>query len=386
MENAGRLSNPGMEEARMFIVTNREVDETRTEVDKAFGSSPNRHGPNELRFAEAVRKGKRWQVRILPDRITEAMAAEVGLEIPSDPDSGERLPVYASSYVARKVQERVNPQASGKPGKGCNLLFFVHGYNNDVGAVLDRAEQLASNYGVEVIPFTWPAHGGGARGVVSYKSDKRDAMASTGALDRAIARMEQLLHGIHAEHVRRTEDEANRRFPDDAEKWDRFFTTQAEKWCPFSINMMLHSMGNYVFKHLLKSSVYRGDHLVFDNVVLVAADTNNEGHPEWVDRIQCRGRIYITINERDSALAASRMKLGEQQKARLGHYPYRLDSRQAVYVDFTDQPHVARSHAYFEDRPLRNPQIRRFFHEALNGEFAEARLHFDIGRNMYRFG
>ncbi len=365
----------------MFIVTNREVDETQTEVSKAFGSRPNGRGPNELRFAEAVRQGKRWRVRILPDRITDEMAAEVGLQPRIDPVSGEVLPTYASSYVARKVQQRVNP----RNGKGRNLLFFVHGYNNDVDAILNRAERLDANYGVEVIPFTWPANGGGAKGVASYKRDKRDAMASTGALDRAIARMEELLKGLHEEHVKRTEAEADRRFPDNAEMWDRFFSSQAHKWCPFSISMMLHSMGNYVFKHLLKSSVYRGDHLVFDNVVLVAADTNNENHAEWVDRIQCRSRTYITINERDSALAASRMKLGEQQKPRLGHYPYRLDSRQAVYVDFTDQPHVTSSHAYFEDRPLRNAQVKRFFHEAFNGEFAESRLDFDIGRNMYRF-
>lgn len=369
----------------MFIVTNREVDETQTTVARAFSAHPNARGPNELRFAEAVRRGSGWRVRILPDLVTDEMAAEVGLQRERDPETGKLRPLYASSYVSRKVLARINPRAAGATGKGRNLLFFVHGYNNDVQAVLNRAEQLETNYGVEVIPFTWPAHGGGARGVASYKSDKRDAMASTGALDRCIARLEQLLLGIHEEHVRRTEAEANKRFPDDAEKWDRFFTSQAHKWCPFSVNMMLHSMGNYVFKHLLKSSVYRGDQLVFDNIVLLAADTNNEDHAEWVDRIQCRSRVYITINEKDSALSASRMKLGEQQKARLGHYPYRLDSRQAVYVDFTGQAHVGDSHAYFEERAIRNAQVKRFFNEAFNGEFAESRLSFDIGRNMYRF-
>lgn len=368
----------------MYIVTNREVDESASDVARAFASRPNRLGPNELRFAEAWRERGKWRVRILPDQVTDEMAREVGLVAPSNPETGETLPLYASSYVARKLQNRINPRATGADGSGCNLLFFVHGFNNDVTSILDRAEQLSETYGVEVLPFTWPANGGGARGVVSYKSDKRDAMASTGALDRVLARMEQLLHGLHEEHVRHTEAEANRRFPDDAEKWDRFFTSQAEKWCPFSINMMLHSMGNYVYKHLLKSSVYRGDHLVFDNVIMVAPDTNNEDHAEWVDRIQCRGRVYITINERDSALAASRMKLGEQQKARLGHHPWRLDSRQTVYVDFTDQPHVTTSHAYFEGRPLRNAKVKRFFNDAFNGKFAETDLPFEIARNMYR--
>ncbi|MGL6231831.1 hypothetical protein ACSZMQ_12290 [Aeromonas rivipollensis] len=53
------------------------------------------------------------------------------------------------------------------------------------------------------------------------------------------------------------------------------------KRCPFTINLMLHSMGNYLFKHLLGSSTYNANHLLFDNVVMVAADTNNEHHAEW---------------------------------------------------------------------------------------------------------
>jgi esterase/lipase superfamily enzyme len=366
----------------MFIVTNREVDEGQPDPARAFGPRSNPKGPNELRVAWAERKGGRWQVQVLPDEISDEMAAEVGLPLPS----ALGAPIYASRYVSRKLQRMVNPAAVGAKGKGSNLLFFVHGFNNDVPSVLDRAEQLSQTYGVEVVPFSWPANGGGVKGVASYKSDKRDAMASIGALDRAIARLNELLQELHADHVKRIEAEANARFADDAEKWDRFFSAQAHKWCPFTVNMMLHSMGNYVFKHLLQSTTYRGDALVFDNVVLVAADTNNAGHAEWVDRIQCRGRIFITINERDSALAASRMKLGEQQLARLGHCPYGLDSRKAVYVDFTDQAQVTDSHAYFEGRPLRNARVKGFFDKALNGEFADAGLKFDSGRNMYKLG
>jgi hypothetical protein len=368
----------------MFIVTNREVDESRTDVE-ALKSSPNGRGPNELRLAEATRTGRTWRLRLLPNEITDAMAREVGLAPEIDPQTNQPKPIFASRYVARKVLARVNPGMVGGGAKGRNLVFFVHGFNNDVKAVLDRAEQLETNYGVEVVAFTWPANGGGVHGVVSYKSDKRDALASTGALDRCFGRMHEYLQEIHDEHVRRVEQEATRRFPNDAEKWDRFFSTQAERRCPFGVTMMLHSMGNYLFKHLLQSSAYRGNLLIFDNVVLAAADTNNEAHPEWVDRIQCRGRIFITINEQDGALLASRMKMGEQQKARLGHYPYQLTSQRAVYVDVTNEAHVGDSHAYFEGSALQNERIRRFFDEAFNGAFAEQRLHYDVARNMYRF-
>lgn len=366
----------------MFVVTNRQVYEGETDPDRAFGKHINPKGPNELRLAEARKARGRWQIRVLPDEIDDTMAQEVGLPTLAQRSDGQ--PIYASRYVARKVHERLKPATAR--GTGRNLLFFVHGFNNDMRAVLDRAADLEANYGVEVVAFSWPADGGGVKGVASYLDDKRDALASTGALDRAIARLRTIVDEIQKDNRDEIEAEAYRRFPNDAEKWDRFFSTAAAKACPFKVNLMLHSMGNYVYKHLLRSGSYRGELLAFDNVVLVAADTNNESHAEWVDRIQCRGRVYITLNEHDAALGASRMKFGEQQKARLGHWPHRLDSRQAVYVDFTDQPQVTNSHAYFEGRPLRNAAVRRFFDEALNGQIAERRLRFDSGRNMYAFG
>jgi len=368
----------------MFIVTNREVDETRTDFG-AFKSTPNSKGPNELRLAEATRVGQGWKISVLPDIIPDAMANEAGIKAPIDPITKQKLPIYGSRYVAHKLHKRVNPSAYGSPSKGRNLVFFIHGFNNDIKSVLDRARQLEENYDVEVLIFSWPANGGGVHGVVSYKSDKRDALASTGALDRCLARIGLYLDEFHAESVKRIEEKADQKFSDDAEKWDRYYTSQVEKCCPFTINMVLHSMGNYLYKHLLKSSTYRGNLLLFDNVVLVAADTNNEEHAEWVDRIQCRGRILITINEEDSALKASRMKMGEAQKARLGHYPFRLDASRAVYVDFTGESYVSDSHSYFEGGPLRNSRVRKFFDKALNGEVPEETLTYDTARKLYQF-
>lgn len=373
----------------MFIVTNRDVDERRQDL-RAFGSRLNAKGPNELRMAEATRAGGvpgkgAWKIRILPDHLDRDRADEVGLPR-IDPATGKAP--FASRYVMKKLAARVNPAGEGLRGRrGRNLVFFVHGYNNDVKAVLDRAERFELLYGVEVIAFTWPANGGGTHGVVSYRSDKRDAQASTGALDRCLARFHEYLHEIHAEHVARTEALADARHPDDAEQWDRFFTEHSEKWCPFTANLVLHSMGNYVLKHVLMSSVYRGNLLTFDNIILAAADTNNEGHATWVDRLQCRRRVFITINENDSALRASRMKAGEAQKARLGHWRYNLDSTRACYIDFTRAQAVGSSHACFEGSPVtKNTAVRRFFKAAMNGEHAEEALKRDAVTGMYVVG
>lgn len=354
----------------MFIVTNRNINEQGKGLD-ILGPRPNPQGPNELRLVEATKSSSGWQIRIIPDKLDDQMKKEVGIL-----DEGD---VYGSAYAARKVLKQIQRNKQ-------NLLFFVHGYNNDVETVLNRADGFAEKYNVEVVAFSWPADGGGVKGVASYKADKRDARASAGALDRTFAKIYGYLDEFNNERIKQIIKKAEQLYPDNMELRDQYITKEAEKGCPFTVNMVLHSMGNYLFKTVLQSSVYRGAQLLFDNVVMVAADTNNKDHAEWVDRIQCRKRIYITINEDDSALMASRMKAGEEQLARLGHYPYNLNSKQAVYVDFTGAAYVGRSHAYFEGNPIRNKSVRRFFERAFNGERAEEDLIFDTARGTYRPG
>ncbi|QDF97661.1 hypothetical protein CJ010_14515 [Azoarcus sp. DD4] len=355
----------------MFFVTNREIVAGETGMGQ-LGTTPNSKGPNELRLVEAVKSGRSWSVSVLPDVVTPDMRSSAGIA-PSD------QPVYASAYVARVLLERIRKEKK-------NLLFFVHGFNNDVKAVLERANSLQQLYGVEVLAFSWPANGGGLSGVASYKSDQRDARASVGAFDRCLGRIGELLAELTVQEGIRLQEEARLRHPDDAEKREAFFARLQEKHCPFTVNMMLHSMGNYLYKHTLLSTASYADRLVFDNIVLLAADTNNLDHAQWVDRIPCRKSVYITINENDGALRASRMKTGEQQQARLGHYRHRLDARQALYVDFTGAPQVGSSHAYFEDDTVRlkTAVARQFFQRAFNGERAEDGLPFDPATHMYR--
>ena len=207
---------------------------------------------------------------------------------------------------------------------------------------------------------------------------------SVGAFDRAILKMDEYVQELNSERVARIEVDATVAHGDNADAWDGHFTAEMMKDCPFTLNLVLHSMGNYIYKNYMSSTTYRGDKLVFDNVVLAAADANNPGHAAWVDKIQCRKRVYVTINENDIALRASRMKAGEEQQARLGHWPYELDSRRAVYVNFTAAQEVGDSHAYFEGKAAeKNPEVFRFFGLALNGGIAEEGLGYDVARNMY---
>ncbi|MDE8741009.1 alpha/beta hydrolase [Pectobacterium polaris] len=358
----------------MFIVTNREVKPSASGLKK-LGHTPNPKGSNELRLVEANRSNGTWNINILPDVLTAPMKKEIGLE-----NSNRKL--HASDYVARIVIERVQKNKK-------NVLFFVHGYNNDVGDVLDRAERLEKLYNVEVIVFSWPAHGGGIVGVASYLSDKRDARSSAGALDRCIGRMADLFTELTKEQQEEIKNIVDAKFKSgmNLEKRNALLVELQEKKCPFSMNMIVHSMGAYVYEYALIPSSSDAGKLLFDNVLLVAPDTNNLDHEKWVDKIPCRKSLYITINENDKALKFSRAKIGDEQLPRLGHYRHNLVSKQANYIDFTDYTKIGNEHAYFEGDPVEDhaSPVYIFFSKILNGESAYDVLSFDNGVGAYRF-
>lgn len=357
----------------MYVVTNREIFPNKSGLEK-FGSSVNAKGPNELRVVKVEQNGNDYDIELLADELPKAKAKKLIEQhsLALDPKAQH----WISLQVAVDITEKARKNKS-------HVLFFVHGFNNDVGDVLKRAFALQQKYGVEVIPFTWPANGGGVAGVVSYKSDKRDARASTGALERTLKIMREHFVIINEGQQRKLLASANAKHPDNQEARDSLYTRLLEKECPFTFNAMFHSMGNYLLKQMLKSSVTEGNDLTFDNVVLVAADTNNLDHKDWVDSMQFRKRLFITINEDDVALRASRAKFGSNQLARLGHYVKALDSVNAHYVNFTSAAWVKNSHAYFEEPADKNNQVAAFFQKAFRGEAAEENLKYRAEGNWY---
>lgn len=105
--------------------------------------------------------------------------------------------VHTSAKGLDKLAKKVLEQAKNQDR---NILFFIHGYNNDLDDILNRAAGLERAYGVIPLVFTWPANGGGT-GVVCYRSDKRDARASAGALERTIEKAHEYLLRFNAGEV-----------------------------------------------------------------------------------------------------------------------------------------------------------------------------------------
>ena len=359
----------------MFIITNRAVDASKSNLD-AFGKEPNPEGPNELRMVN-VTGTTTFKVEVLGDRLSQD---EVDDLIEQYKLNIDRLkPWYASLRVACALFSQAN-----KEGK--QILFFVHGYNNDIRDVVRTAFELEKLYNVIVVPFSWPANGGGkVSGAAAYLNDKDDARSSSTALHRAVEKV-QFYHGMLTENTdQMCMLEALTRHPDNREKAQAVYTSLMTKKCSTTLNLLCHSMGNYVLKYAVKPGNSSLQGLVFDNIALVAADANNPGHESWVRCLPTRNRLYVVINENDGALSWSRRKPGDEQKARLGHHLRNLVAENAYYIDVTRNRGVGTEHSYFKGKSVNNnASLKKVFARIFEGGKAEQLLDYHADINVYR--
>lgn len=359
----------------MYFITNRQIDTSKRGYEK-FTKHPNEKGPNELQAVEITGVNPP-QIKLLKDQLSIAEAKRFKNKFNLDIDENE--PHYASLKVACGIFETAI--------KSCkNVLLYVHGYNNDIKDVHATARELERLYGVIVVTFTWPANGGGAlSGTLSYLADKRDARASQDALNRCIDLVGKY-HGLLTLATRKNlADKARKKFESNPTKQREYLSELIKRDCDLSVSLLCHSMGNYVLKHAMTSAMAESRKLIFDNIILAAADTNNDAHKEWVEQLQVRKSVFITINENDFALSWSRRKPGEQQKARLGHYLRKLLAENALYVDFTREKAVNNSHSYFDNKTVgNNAGARRFFSKVFSGEDVMSYLVYSAHNNTYR--
>ncbi|MEM1435280.1 MAG: alpha/beta hydrolase [Pseudomonadota bacterium] len=364
----------------MYLVTNRALDSSRRGLNK-FLSTSGQEGALNLRIVEIAGTRRNPTVAVLDDQLSAAAVRRLNRQ--HDLNLDPEVPQYQSVAVACELFARARAERK-------HILFYVHGYNNDVSAVVDAARELEANYPeLIVVPFSWPAKGGGSlSGTANYLDDKRDARASSGALDRVFGIVRRL-------HLLLTEAESRRlwtrtleKYPDNPERAREHYVALQSRVCRVTLNLLCHSMGNYVLKYAAIPSETNIRRPVFDNVCLVAADCNNHDHVPWLGEIDCRGGVYVVINEDDYALRWSRIKPGEEQQRRLGHYLKNLAAPNAIYVDLTRAPGVGESHGYFKGEVIRNSaKLRRFFNRLFTGEHPEryvSQLKFDAGSNAYR--
>lgn len=268
---------------------------------------------------------------------------------------------------------------------GKSILFMVHGYNNDIKDVVVAAEEVADLYNVIVVPFSWPANGGGSiSGTASYLSDKADARQSSAALNRAVGKIKEYHAMLTAATFLKLKARAVQRHPSNAAAAQALFTQLQRKACTTRISLLCHSMGNYVFKHTLLTGDSVTKELVFDNICLVAADTNNKNHRDWLGKVDVRNRCYVVINEDDSALKASRIKPGDEQLARLGHYLRKLNSDNAYYINVTEAENIGDEHTYFKGNAVKKNQLlAKMFERMFTGQSVDDMTSYHLDSNSY---
>lgn len=366
----------------MYVFTNRHIH-PKAKGLKKFGKEPNAAGPNTLRIIKVNKQGSSYKATEVRDTLT---AADIKKLNTHKDYKDFALKLDPSKKYPGSLKAAVDLFAEARKGEGKSILVYVHGYNNDVADVMAAAHELEALYDVIVVPFTWPANGGGAlTGTASYLSDKQDARVSAGALNRFIGKLYDYHLMLTEANVRKIRSDCQRKHSNNPEEAARLFSELIDKECKTKISLISHSMGNYVLKHTLKTSDNATSNLVFDNICLVAADANNHDHQAWVEKLDVRKRLYVVINEDDFALRASRIKPGEEQKARLGHSLINLNAINAHYVDLTEQPHVGSDHAYFKGSSVkRNPAIRAMFDAMFKGKAVEKSLRYFVEENVYR--
>ncbi|MZH02480.1 MAG: alpha/beta hydrolase [Nitrospinae bacterium] len=311
----------------IIIVSNRNVetvdpDSNEIEVgdENIFGDDFNTQGgPNELRVASAVCENDNWKVSLLPDTKDD-----------NSPPASETL-----------FQKTLSEMRDKKISK--SWVVFIHGFNQSFEKNLKKCKEI-EDYGVNVLAFSWPSNPGPNGGFFKAIKNKREEYRKARANARLSVTATDRFMGKIVNYIQESTNED----------------------CRISVNLLIHSLGNYLFQRSFEEQVFSNDLRVFDNIIMHQADVDHENHHKWVDCLSDAKRVYITINLHDQVLKVSTMVNGR----RLGNTPYRLEGKLPVYFDFTYGEDVGSKHRLW--RPsLNNTVIKEFFKRVLKGKQAE---------------
>ena len=315
----------------ILIASNRNVNEA-DQGDKLFGEGINPNGPGELRFATATfdEVQGQWSTKLLPE------------------PEGLKADTRPSKVLFEQALGEIE---AGQRGR--HWVLYVHGYNQSFAECLRVSQEISQRYDVEVMAFAWPANPGGFV-LKEYEQARHAAKASAQAFDRAIALLEEYV----------------RELPQ-----DRFLASRT------SVNLLVHSLGNYMLENFVRDPIFGGQTRVFDNVILHQPDVAHDSHLEWIDTIHSARRVYVTSNLNDVVLRASDLINGP----RLGNTQRGLRGERVTYIDFTEGRNVETQHNFgWGDHG--NAKIDHFFRQVLRGQLGESPgiFEYDSRLNVFR--
>lgn len=232
--------------------------------------------------------------------------------------------------------------------QGRDVLIYVHGFNvswwEAVGSALalkamlnHQKRSVQKKKDVLVVLFTWPSDGS-ALPFAAYRSDRTEAIGSGFALGRGFLKLRDFL--TEATRPPSKQEEKN------GKKWEP---------CLQNINVLCHSMGNYVLQHalqrIIKQTTTSRLPRIFDNVFLCSPDVDDNvlETDQPLSRLPeiCRN-VSIYYNRGDLALRGSDITKGNPD--RLGTNgtanPSNLDPK-VSQIDCSDIVAGLLEHSYY---------------------------------------
>jgi len=300
---------------KIILISNRNVNPGKTDVS-LFGDDLNPLGEAELNLATAAYKNKKWHLELLSDPVN---------------------PNY-DTPVSREVFKEIVKQAKQDPKAG-NWVLFVHGFNQSLEKNLDKCREIAS-YGVNVAAFSWPSNPGPQalwNKLKEYRRARKNARRSVMALERTF------------------------------EKLANYMEEFASRDCPINVSLVIHSLGNYLCEHYVRSGDFGRETRVFSNVMFHQADVDLNDHHEWVERVSDHARVYVTINEHDKVLDTSDIVNPD----RLGNSSRELIADRVKYMDFTHGDKVGDSHRPWKKPGKENKAVEDFYELAFRSRRGE---------------
>ncbi|NMM47283.1 alpha/beta hydrolase [Marinigracilibium pacificum] len=279
-----------MPQATHFIITNRQITniEGKEFVPVGNGEYINCTGRetagDDLRFGEVSfddtkknNKLKEFKINIYPDLPYDEQRENT---LEESLKSAKKLSSY-KLFESLRVKQR-----SEKDEKN-QILFFIHGYKNDLEAALGTMSELHNKYVKpenspikHIVMFTWPSR----RNLLTYRDDARDAQLSGYALARSYMKLRDYFKII--------------------------IRDERKELCKAKINLLAHSMGNKVLESMI-------DHLerenkaftnLFEEGILAGADIDYDSFTKpkpMYKLIDLCSRIHIYYHREDKALMVS---------------------------------------------------------------------------------
>jgi esterase/lipase superfamily enzyme len=288
-------SSSGIENLRLGKVT---VDTGKESLDKWLDSKTGAGKGDGVALSEFFMKHAKKHAKIVAyqEKIPDPGRAEATQE-------GKRL---GSEEMFAEIQKTLR--------QGRDVLIYVHGFNvswwDAVGSALALKAMLnhqkssaQKNKDVLVVLFTWPSDGS-ALPFAAYRSDRTEAIGSGFALGRGFLKLRDFL----TEATRPPTEQEEK----DGKKWEP---------CLQNINVLCHSMGNYVLQHalqrIIEQSTTRRLPRIFDNVFLCSPDVDDNvlETDQPLNRLPeiCRN-ISVYYNRGDLALRGSDITKGNPDR------------------------------------------------------------------------